>query len=210
MNKGKVIIFSNISSVGNPVISEETHNKNPVSSSLGYGKKFSFLHSVKTSCSPSLPVPSLSDANLGSYWAFSEWLYSQTALHNYIYVHFFRIESAFASEKNTCHSFPPPSLLSPRLLQKPSNGFAFIYFFCQSINRKSFHQFKKITITTKKLHLITLAQVFSKFSVFYQYIWKNSQFLTMISNVPYNLHYAFLSKCILRFSSSIQFVSTLF
>lgn len=99
MNKGNVIIFSNISSVGNPVISEETHNTKPVSNSLGCGKKLSCLPSVKTSCSPSLPVTTLSDANLGSYRAFSEWLYSQTALHNYTYVHFFRIESEFTLER---------------------------------------------------------------------------------------------------------------
>lgn len=103
MNKGKAIIFSNISSVGSPVISEETHNTKPVTSSLVCGKKLSCLPSVETSHSPSLPVTSLSDANPGSHWAFSEWLcyitICMTALRNFTYVHFFRIESAFTSEK---------------------------------------------------------------------------------------------------------------
>lgn len=103
MNKGKAIIFSNISSMGSPVISEETHNTKPVTSSLVCGKKLSCLPSVETSHSPSLPVTSLSDANPGSHWAFSEWLcyitICMTALRNFTYVHFFRIESAFTSEK---------------------------------------------------------------------------------------------------------------
>lgn len=130
MNKGKVIIFSNISSMGNPIISEETHNTKPVSSSLSCGKKLFCLPSVKTSRSSSLPVTSLSDANPGSYWAFSEWLYyiiiCMTALHNYTYVHFFRIESAFTSEKYISLFPTSLSLLFPGLLQKPSNGFVFI------------------------------------------------------------------------------------
>lgn len=47
------------------------------------------------------------------------------------------------------------------------------------------------------------SQIFLKFSVVSQYIWDNSQFLTIISTVPYDLYCTFFINCISWFFSSI-------